>query len=424
MTVSTDNQARFEALEQTLAQLQQVLAEQQHEISFLRSVAANPLVKPGQNPPVATGRRRFLKSLAGLGGAGLAALAFGSTAPAAEAKFLANAGAGAIVGLSSTTVSGGLPAEAKYGFIATARPTLALDNLLTANVGAYAEGDRYGVYGYCSVGVGERAGVRGVAEGEYARGVYGSVEGSNSYGLVGEAAGANSTGVYGVTLGTNSSALTGITTGANSIAVAGYATGGNSRGILGEGRLGVTGVGTGMSGDGIRIGVVGSAGDFAGYFEGNTIVIGTFAATTKQFRIDHPKDPANFYLQHTSIESDRMLNIYTGTVTLDSAGQGTVRLPDWFEILNKDFTYHLTPFGPSSQPYIAAEIKKGQFQIAGGQAGQRVSWLVSGVRQDEWAKANPLEVEKPKPAKELGTYLHPELYGQTQEKSLSAKIGI
>jgi hypothetical protein len=341
---------------------------------------------------------------------------------AAEAKFVANRGAGAIVGLNSTNVSGGLPTEAKYGFIATARSTLSLDNLLAANVGAYAEGDRYGMYGYCSAGVGERAGVHGIADGEYARGVYGSVEGANSYGLVGEASGTNSTGVYGVTLGADSSALIGVTTGVNSIAVAGYATGSNSGGVFGEGRIGVLGVATGASGEGFRIGVFGSGGDFAGYFDSTTIVLGTFAATTKQFRIDHPLDPANRYLQHASIESDRMLNIYMGTVTLDSAGQATVKLPDWFEILNKDFTYHLTQLSAGGQPYIGAKIKNGQFQIAGGQPGQEVSWLVSGVRQDAWAKANPLEVEKPKSGVEADTYLHPELYGQPKEKSFSSKI--
>jgi len=38
------------------------------------------------------------------------------------------------------------------------------------------------------------------------------------------------------------------------------------------------------------------------------------------------------------------------------------------------------------------------------------------VRQDAYAKANPLIVEQQKPVNERGFYIHPELYGQPAEK--------
>jgi hypothetical protein len=48
----------------------------------------------------------------------------------------------------------------------------------------------------------------------------------------------------------------------------------------------------------------------------------------------------------------------------------------------------------------------------------KVSWQVTGVRQDAYAKAHPLRVEVQKPERERGFYLNPELYGAPQEKQI------
>ncbi|MBV8899851.1 MAG: hypothetical protein JOY92_07040, partial [Verrucomicrobia bacterium] len=85
-----------------------------------------------------------------------------------------------------------------------------------------------------------------------------------------------------------------------------------------------------------------SPNSYAGYFGGNVSVTGTLTSGVKDFKIDHPMDPANKYLYHTSVESPDMMNIYNGTVTLDQNGEATVRLPDYFEALNRDFRYQLT----------------------------------------------------------------------------------
>lgn len=135
-------------------------------------------------------------------------------------------------------------------------------------------------------------------------------------------------------------------------------------------------------------------------------------ANQKNFRIDHPLDPSGRYLIHTSVESPDMMTVYNGNVTLDNDGAATVEMPSYFEALNKDFRYQLTPIGaPGPNLYVAQEIVGNRFKIAGGTPGMKVSWQVTGVRHDAYAKAyrSPVEVEKP--AAEQGTYLHPELYG-------------
>ncbi len=148
---------------------------------------------------------------------------------------------------------------------------------------------------------------------------------------------------------------------------------------------------------------------------------GTLSVTgTKHFKIDHPLDPANKYLYHASIESSEVLNLYSGNVTLDDSGAAVVQLPDWFEAINKDFRYQLTPIGAPGQGilYIAEEVSGGHFKIAGGKAGGKVSWQVTGVRNDAWEKAYPMVVEADK-GSDRGHYLTPELYGQPA----TARIG-
>jgi hypothetical protein len=153
---------------------------------------------------------------------------------------------------------------------------------------------------------------------------------------------------------------------------------------------------------------------------GNVSVTGTLNATgTKNFRIDHPLDPANKYLYHASIESSEVLNLYSGNIVLNASGEAIVQLPDWFEAINKDFRYQLTSIGaPGRDLYVAEEVSGGHFKIAGGSPGTKVSWQVSGVRNDAWEKAHPMEIEVDK-GTARGQYLTPELYGAPE----TARIG-
>jgi hypothetical protein len=114
-----------------------------------------------------------------------------------------------------------------------------------------------------------------------------------------------------------------------------------------------------------------------------------------------------------------MKNIYDGIVVLDANSEAVVELPSWFEALNTDFRYQLTSIGaPGPNLYIAEENSNHRFKIAGGTPAMKVSWQVTGIRQDVWAKAHPMLVEEEKPIEERGHYLHPELHGTSKEESI------
>ncbi len=152
--------------------------------------------------------------------------------------------------------------------------------------------------------------------------------------------------------------------------------------------------------------------------DGDVTVWGTFSASTKDFKIDHPLDPADKFLVHSSVESSEMVNIYSGNVVTDELGLATVKLPDWFEAENTDFRYQLTVVGRQAQAWIAEEVGNGQFKVATNATHVKVSWQITAVRQDAYAKAHPLVVEQEKPASERGFYAHPELYGQPLDKQI------
>jgi hypothetical protein len=130
------------------------------------------------------------------------------------------------------------------------------------------------------------------------------------------------------------------------------------------------------------------------------------------FKIDHPLDPANKYLYHSFVESPDMKNIYDGVSALDQNGEAVVVLPEYFQALNSDFRYQLTSIGaPGPNLYIAEEVRNNQFKIAGGKPGAKVSWQVTGIRQDAFANAYRIQAEVEKAPEDRGHYLHPELFG-------------
>ena len=135
--------------------------------------------------------------------------------------------------------------------------------------------------------------------------------------------------------------------------------------------------------------------------------------------IDHPVDPANKYLAHSSVESSDMKDIYDGNVTTDASGQAVVELPEWFESLNRDFRYQLTTIGQPAQAWIASKIANHAFTIKTDKPNVEISWQVTGIRQDAWANAHRIPVETPKSAREAGHYLHPELFGAPEESSIT-----
>lgn len=188
-------------------------------------------------------------------------------------------------------------------------------------------------------------------------------------------------------------------------------------GVLGTSKNG-PGV-TGQTASSSEPGILG-IGHRAALFEGNVGVNGIFAVHGfKSFKIDHPLDPSGAYLSHASIESSEVLNLYSGNCVLDARGKAEVILPRWFEALNEDFRYQLSSIGaPNPNVYVKRPVGHGSFAIAGGTPRSTISWQITGKRRDAWVKDHPLVVEEPKTAAERGTYLHPESFGQPQEKSL------
>jgi hypothetical protein len=238
-----------------------------------------------------------------------------------------------------------------------------------------SSGGGYGVSGTSTNGIG----VWGVAHGEDTFGVFGYADGADGRGVFGSATGADGYGVVGYA------------DGADGYGVAGNAAGENSYGVYAQAT---------------------ASGSVALYAQGNAEVTGSLSKGGGSFKIDHPVDPTHKYLYHSFVESPDMKNVYDGTVILDGDGRATVELPDWFEALNRDCRYQLTAIGSSAPDlHISREVKDGRFSIAGGSAEQKVSWQVTGIRQDAWANANRIPVEVDKKAEDQGRYLHPELFG-------------
>jgi hypothetical protein len=153
--------------------------------------------------------------------------------------------------------------------------------------------------------------------------------------------------------------------------------------------------------------------EYAGYFYG-TIYALSATSSVKAFKIDHPLDPENKYLYHSSVESNDMMNIYNGNVTTDANGYATITLPDYFEALNKDFRYQLTCIGTFAQAIVSEKVHNNTFSIRTDKPNVEVSWQVTGVRHDPVAEQYRIVNEVEKPAAEKGKYLVPTVYGQGQ----------
>ncbi|WP_148210076.1 hypothetical protein [Candidatus Korobacter versatilis] len=365
--------------------------------------------------------------------------------------------------LSGTSLSATTSGTAIYG---SSTGSEAIYGYSTASVGVYAIGSTSGVYsrstgsggigvegvagtstgsngviGYGATGVagfatvdgsvgtygnaGASAGGRGVW-GTGATGVLGSTSVSGGTGLYGDGgSGSGSQGVYGKgATGVNGVSL--VTTGVG-------VHGKGSIGVQGEGDgtgldIGVDGLSATNGGDGV-FAYNGAGGDgiyagsvtgYAAWLDADVHVNGALSKSSGSFKIDHPLDPANKYLYHSFVESPDMMNIYNGNVTTDSKGMAVVKLPEYFEALNRDFRYQLTVIGQFAQAIVGREIANGEFTIKTDKPNVRVSWQVTGVRQDAWANAHRVPVEQDKPGVERGSYLHPELFGAKQDKSVYA----
>jgi hypothetical protein len=285
-------------------------------------------------------------------------------------------------------------------------------------IGQSASDSGRGVFGL-STGASGIGVIGEIASGSNGYGVLGkALPGSTGYGVWGEAAPGAVDGVHGLAHTANSG-VTGLNDGT------GYGVWGEA---FGSALDGVHGVSNNVSGSGVAgvnfangIGVYGGAGSgWAGYFGGDVNVTGNLSKSGGSFKIDHPLDPANKYLYHSFVESPDMMNIYNGNVTTDAQGIAVVQMPDWFEALNRDFRYQLTVMGQFAQAIVAGKMAGHQFTIKTDKPSVEVSWQVTGVRHDAWADAHRIPVEQLKTGQERGRFVHPELFGASPEKSITA----
>jgi hypothetical protein len=262
-----------------------------------------------------------------------------------------------------------------------------------------------GVVGYGTTGVAGwgDTGSTGVGVWGYANeGVYGG----GQIGVYGQGVTTSSIGVFGT-------APTGVS-GDGTTGVAGYGT---SNGVYAQAGSGGWALNAYNTSDGTGV-LAGSYSGYAAWFNGDVEVDGQLSKSSGSFKIDHPLDPANKYLYHSFVESPDMMNIYNGNVTTDAQGDAVVSLPRWFEALNRDFRYQLTVIGQFAQAIVSSEIANSRFSIKTDKPNVKVSWQVTGIRQDAWANAHRIPVEEAKPESERGFYLHPELYGAPEEKGI------
>jgi hypothetical protein len=359
----------------------------------------------------------------------------GSTAVFGESALWAGVwgqsdGASGVVGISRSTFSGGVYGTNTgrgYGVHGKAINGAGVFGESTAWYGVYGKSasqpgvvgestNHDGVYGTASGP--DRIGVKGVATAKGGVGVWGASNvATGVYGVTSEGNGVWGTstkgsGVYGASA--SDSKLQAGVLGTSSDVV--------GTGVLGRGYIGVQGrsngtrYSQGVLGDNDGSNTVG----YAGYFNGLVYVAGNVVKGGGSFQIDHPLDPQNKYLSHSFVESPDMKNIYDGTVVLDAGGEAVVQLPEWFEALNRDFRYQLTPVGGYAPLYISQAVTQNQFKIAGGIPGLKVSWQVTGIRQDPYAEQNRIVVEQDKSPEERGKYLYPAAYGLPMSEGIAA----
>jgi hypothetical protein len=143
---------------------------------------------------------------------------------------------------------------------------------------------------------------------------------------------------------------------------------------------------------------------------GDLAVSGNVSKGGGSFKIDHPLDPENKLLYHSFVESPDMMNVYNGNSVTDEKGFATIQLPDYFEALNTDFRYQLTPIGTFARAMVAQKVKNNQFVVQTDKPNVEISWQVTGIRNDAYAQKFRIPNTVEKSASEKGKYLYPEAF--------------
>jgi hypothetical protein len=278
------------------------------------------------------------------------------------------------------------------------------NNLAGAVVGRN-NGGGYGVRGFVAgntdgtgVGVLGQAGATG-GTGHAAR--FENTNSGNPEDVVEVTSGGNGNGIFVDILGSSANAaVNGQSSASNGNGVIGRADGAGAYGVWGK-----------------------SSNGYAGYFNNKVHVSGVLSKSSGTFKIDHPQDPENKYLIHSFVESPDMMNVYNGNITTDANGVAMVSLPSYFEAENIDFKYQLTVVGQFAQAIIGKEVAGNQFEIQTDKPNVKVSWQVTGVRNDKFAQQHRVVAEEEKAPNEKGYYLNAKEYGQPETRSMEYAHG-
>ncbi|MFO0837424.1 MAG: hypothetical protein U1D55_02785 [Phycisphaerae bacterium] len=280
----------------------------------------------------------------------------------------------------------------------------------TSGEGVHGESDRQGVVGVATGAVAGVSGVAGTADFVGGAGVLGSsVNGKGVVGVHGHNSGAVPVsfalpGVWGDS--DTGNGVIGSTSANGGAAVIGVC-GGNNFGIYGQNPVGTA--------------VYGISNNWAGYFQGK-IFTTNLIANQKNFRIDHPLDPANKYLQHYCQEGPEPQNVYNGTVRTGDDGFACIQLPPYFDEINRDVRYQLTVIDDGEEftlVKVTQEVSDHRFQIRTSRPKIRVCWEVKAVRNDAFTRAQHIAAELDKPPAERGKYMNPELFGHPAEDGVN-----
>lgn len=123
-------------------------------------------------------------------------------------------------------------------------------------------------------------------------------------------------------------------------------------------------------------------------------VTGSLTKGSGTFEIDHPQYPETMILVHSFVESPDVMNLYDGIAMLDANGEVVIRLPLYFDALNRDPRYQFFPMDQAMPNlYVKEEEHDNQFVIAGGKPGGQISWQITGIRRDPYILMHPIIVE-------------------------------
>lgn len=296
------------------------------------------------------------------------------------------ANAGNVYALYGQALSDG---ALRYGIYSFARP----------RTSTLTTGESYGIktvaqYGHQAYGARFEAAYATIGQGVYCE-VYNNDYGNGVYSYVHNNTASSSS------IGTNNNVSS---NGGNAFGIA--ATVGNNEGI----------------GYAVHGYAYGNATNWAGFFAGDVNVTGTLFMPAKITKIDHPLDPENQNLLLSGIDSPEMLVKSSGNVTTDATGTAIVTLPAYFTAITASFRYQLTVIGEFAQAIIGQEVTGTQFSIKTDKPGIKVSWEITGERNDNYAKAHRIINESIKPAEHRGRYLHPEAFGLAIERGVDYLI--